>query len=131
RARPGRGGCAVRPHPTFYREVSMPTLTLRPRGAGFTLVELLVVVGIIAVLLGLLLPALGRARAAADATACLANLRNMALAAQMYAHDNQGYLVQAGLGHDGAHSHDEVAWFATLQPYYQNKLVARCPADHS
>lgn len=53
------------------------------------------------------------------------------MAQLMYANDNHGYLIQAGLGHGGTHQHDEIAWFSTLQSYYQNKLVARCSADNS
>lgn len=98
---------------------------------AFTLVELLVVVGIIAVLMGILLPALSGARRTANAVKCLSNMRNMAMAQVMYCNENNGYLVQAGFGHGGAHSHEEVAWLNTLQQYYQSKLVARCPADDS
>ncbi|MBV8780276.1 MAG: type II secretion system protein [Phycisphaerae bacterium] len=59
---------------------------------GFTLVELLVVIGIIAVLVGLLMPALGRARAAAIKTACIARMRELGNAVQLYATDNKGFV---------------------------------------
>ncbi len=101
------------------------------RRPGFTLVELLVVIGIIALLISILLPALTKARQTADRTKCLSNMRNLQLAHWMYANDNHGYLIQAGLSHGGAHAHEEVAWLNTLQQYYSNKLLVRCPADES
>lgn len=63
------------------------------RRFGFTLIELLVVVSIIALLLSILLPALGKAREISKRTACLSNLRQLTLIWTLYADSNQGTLV--------------------------------------
>ncbi len=64
-----------------------------PRRSAFTLVELLVVIGIIAVLIGLLLPALSAARKRADETVCLSNIRSLLQAIHIYADEQNGLLA--------------------------------------
>ncbi len=66
------------------------------RWKGFTLVELLVVVAIIALLVSILLPSLGMAKEAARRVTCSANLRNLGLAANFYASENDDWLPPAG-----------------------------------
>ncbi|HWE03678.1 MAG TPA: prepilin-type N-terminal cleavage/methylation domain-containing protein [Tepidisphaeraceae bacterium] len=68
-------------------------MKLSTRRRGFTLVELLVVVGIIAVLVGILIPMLAVAREAGRCTVCLSNLRQIGQAFNMYANDHGGYVV--------------------------------------
>ncbi|MDA3959848.1 MAG: prepilin-type N-terminal cleavage/methylation domain-containing protein [Planctomycetota bacterium] len=67
---------------------------MSPRRA-FTLTELLMVIGIIALLASLLLPAIALVRQAADGTACMAHMRQLGIALQSYVDDNQGYIPPA------------------------------------
>ena len=100
------------------------------RRVGFTLVELLVVIGIIAVLVGLLLPALAKVRAVAQSAKCLSNLHQLAIASAQYAVETKGYLPYpvATLTGDnmaltGQTSAENMVWYNVLDPYLQSMDV--------
>ena len=107
-------------------------------GGGFTLVELLVVLAVIAVLAGMLLPALGRAQAKARQAACLSNLRQVGLGFALYQEDHQGRFpdrrdLKRSLGYrpwtDWPLSDPRAGWaVGVLKSALGNTAVWRCPA---
>ena len=121
------------------------SFVIRHSRRAFTLVELLVVIAIIALLAALLLPALANAKHSAARTRCASNLRQLALAAQLYwdEHDNISFAYLARATNGG-----EVWWFGwletwnvanegsrafdpaqgALQPYLESRGIELCPA---
>ncbi len=89
------------------------------RCAGWTLAEVLVVLGIIALLVAILIPIIGKAQAAQKSINCLANLRSIGNAFRLYANDNKMNFPDPGSA--------VLSWEQMLVPYYQGNF--QCPSD--
>ncbi len=112
------------------------------RKAGFTLIELLVVIAVIALLMSVLLPALGRAREQGKQTVCTAHSNSLAMCFRLYGEDYDGHLPPApnnGLW-DNAHEQpviiteydlgDNLAyWGIAYKPYAKSKEIFHCPSQ--
>jgi prepilin-type processing-associated H-X9-DG protein len=131
-------------HPALGKPSKQGVLAPWPSSAGygFSLVELLVVIGLVTSLAGLLLPALTKARRAAATTRCSSNLKQLGLAAQLYWDDFNGRAFTEGYTSTNG---GKTYWFGWLQdgaegqrefdpragklwPYLQGRGVETCPA---
>ena len=113
---------------------------LRRAARGFTLVELLMLVAIVAILAALLLPALARAKGQGRSVQCLSQMRQIGLATVMYADDNEGFLPRST---HSALAYGQLPWGYALVPYFRTRSytkndtawtnlfnsIYRCPQD--
>jgi len=105
----------------------------RPMTSGFTLVELLVVIGIIALLISILMPALSKAREAANRTACMSNQRQLTQAWRIYAQDNKEVLLNPATDSTGwiGGSNTEASLKGGLMwKYVKSVNIYHCPCDY-
>ncbi len=134
----------------FCQTGSVKILNKERRKNGFTLIELLVVIAIIAILAGLLLPALAKAKGRANRISCLSNLRQWGLSLDMYLDDNaqvfpdfsianttpgaragydQDNILWTDLASFAAAGYGNSAWFNALPPYVSQKALWQYAAN--
>lgn len=95
-----------------------------PRRAGFTLVEILIVLVVLGMLAALALPMLAHARETGHRAVCATNLMQVGLAMQQYADDNGRFLPDSSL----PHSDPNCSWVDRVYPYAKSTSVFECPA---
>ena len=100
------------------------------RRHGFTLVELLIVIGVIAVLAALMFPAFARAKEKAKRVRCLSNLKQISTALNLFVNDNDMFPWRLPVANGGTQTRTKVFYtFRALELQLANPAVAVCPSD--
>jgi prepilin-type processing-associated H-X9-DG protein/prepilin-type N-terminal cleavage/methylation domain-containing protein len=123
---PSKRSDLPRPCRRLRRSFAVSAPGRRLLGSGFTIVELLVVIGIVGLLASLLIPAALASREAARCVTCINNLREIGMAAQLYVSERDRYPSAWNQGGNGTTNR----WMDYLKPYLDKKLhVYQCPSD--
>jgi prepilin-type N-terminal cleavage/methylation domain-containing protein/prepilin-type processing-associated H-X9-DG protein len=100
---------------------------------GFTLIEVLIVVGIICIISAIILPALSRAREKSRQSTCANNLRQIALATQMYSADNSGqypsWFNGFAIANPLPNSKPGIGWAVRISAYTKTNAIFQCPTE--
>jgi prepilin-type N-terminal cleavage/methylation domain-containing protein len=120
--------------PHQYPDAEVEPRRCRKLASGFTLVELMVVMSIIAMLMGILLPVLGAARRTSYRTMCKENLHGCVVAFRMYLNDNQNVMptiinMPISMKKEDPKAPCTVCLYGVLQKYLSGREALKCPAD--
>ncbi len=92
------------------------------KAAGFTLIEVLIVLVVISIMIAIALPVFSRAREKGRSATCQSNLKQIALAMQQYVQDHDGWYPSAGII-----GTDQKQWASHIRPYVRNTQILLCP----
>lgn len=114
----------------FTKYLEVVKVYLNNKKSGFTLIEMLVVIAIIAILAAILFPVFGRAREKARTASCASNLKQIGLAVLMYSQDYDETLPMVWLDDNGTAGYQsgDSTWAELIRPYVKNDQIYRCPS---
>lgn len=104
---------------------------MKNRNEGFTLIELLVVIAIIALLMSIIMPALGKVKMQAMKTLCMSNVRQWGLIFELLTEDNDGRFHKGGWAAGTGVHENSGHWMSSTRHYYEDPKIRFCPAANN